>query len=381
MENHRSNESESSEYVTWQEGAKIIGIKRGMFYFYVKEGRIKRSGNLFSRFDCLQTRIDRQQRKKREPKGADPLIYDWIKPSDILATLELDKELYGDGTDYEIDFNEPMVYQERQKKNPNIAMGAFTSDRKKCLGYVSLIPLPEQVILDIMAGKRDELSIQLSEVESYNRDGGYTLFCNSAVVSRDYPYLLYKILRRIMDAWVNRYPDRYITRIYAQAVSDEGRTMIAHFFLAPMSGFPDNSYYLDFARVNPSRAISIFMRALEAKAPLPDELKTRYTPPLPDYTLPSSPIEPPIIESRIPKPRQRQTAKTDPPLLADGFVDWKKFANHHGLAPSAVKSTLPAGVFAKIGSVEMISTEGQRLFYEQNHKKMIFEQKECCPHE
>lgn len=302
------------EYVSLSDGMKLAGVKRGMFYYFVNDGRIKQGPGKaqFSKADCLQIKLDRQQRRKREASKPDPLLYDWIKPGDILATLELDRELYtSDNTDYEIDYNEPLHYQERQKKNPTIAMGAFTPDRLRCLGYVSLIPLPEPVILAIMAGNRDELSIQLAEVETYERAGGYTLFCNSAAVSREYPYLLYKIIKRIMAAWVDRFPERYITRIYAQAASDEGRAMIAHFFLAPMSGYPDNNYYLDFARTNPSHAINQFLDRLTAIAPLPSDMTTLYTPPLPTTLQASETAQKPRVEST--KRKQAETPRASEP--------------------------------------------------------------------
>lgn len=114
------------------------------------------------------------------------------------------------------------------------------------------------------------LSIQ---VESYNRPGPYTLLAISAVTYPDYLELLYRLLRGHMDFWIKQYPERYIRKIYAQSVSDRGEMLIQHLFMAPRADLAFNAYELDFARTSASKIIRNFRVYLDAKAPLPNDLR------------------------------------------------------------------------------------------------------------
>src|SRR2546421_10467852 len=90
------------------------------------------------------------------------------------------------------------------------------------LAYISLVPLPEQIILSILKGERPELSISADEVETYERKGGYTLLAESVVVDPDHPEQLNTVLREVLAFWCKQYPDRYIEKIYADAATEHG---------------------------------------------------------------------------------------------------------------------------------------------------------------
>lgn len=397
QENMNGSQENSDKYVSLTEGMRLAGVKRGMFYYYVNNGEIRPGPGKahFLRTDCLRVHDRRlEKRQHRQAAQRDPLLYDWITPGDILATLALDRDLYdGDAIDYEIDFNEPAVYQARQRKNPRIALGAFTPDRKTCLGYLSLIPLPESVILDIMTGRRDELSIKLEEVEAYDRPGGYALFCNSAAVAHGQHFLLHKILRRIVDFWVEeQYPERWIQRIYAQAVSDDGRMMIAHFFFAPISGYPAEAYYLDLARPNPSQLIQRYMARLEEKATLPDDLTRRYVPPLPESLArpaASSPRAAQPVALEVLRKAYHHTSAT-PPLPPD-LVACTSFAKAHGIAKSTAQKALDTGrlecasggpwLDGRFVIKQAFDAAGRRAFIAAYENLPSFHHCPDCPHE
>ena len=132
--------------------------------------------------------------------------------------------------------------------------------------------------MEIMRGDREEISITKEEIQSYERAGGYTLLANSAVTHPDRPDLLIQVLKRMMAEWVERYPERYVTRVYSQAVSESGDRLISHFFMQPRYDLAENAYMLDLARPGASRIIRLFQYQLSQKAPIPAELRKVYTP-------------------------------------------------------------------------------------------------------
>lgn len=201
-----------------------------------------------------------------------PILIDWLSPCDIPAILRLDQIVYD-----EIYPAEMEVYRKWSEKNPYLAMAAFDqkSDRQVMLAYVAL-PLDESVIFSVMRGERQETDLQADEMQTYERPGAYTLLSNSAVSLPEYPDLLNCILLRLMDAWVDRFPERYVTRIYSQTVSESGDRMVQHFFMAPRYDLAPNAYMLDLARPSASKIIRRFQARLAQKAPLPKEFQKPY---------------------------------------------------------------------------------------------------------
>ena len=284
---------DDKNWVPLREALEILDMTPGAFTYHVRSGRVRTQegrgprDNRYSLQDVFRLKDERKPRtykpSRRQGKAErPPVIYDWIAPRDIPVVLKLDQERYGEvETEFEINYQEVAAYQEQYKKNPYISMAVWSPDRSECLGYIASPPIPEQVALDIMAGRRDESSLELDEIETYERPGGFILLCRSVVAKRDHGYLLTGILKRIMDFWIARYPEQYVSRIYAQTASPEGLRLLRHLYLMPMAGYPDNAYYLDLARFNPSRVIQEFLATLQKKAPLPNALRVRYTPPLP----------------------------------------------------------------------------------------------------
>src|SRR5205807_1143699 len=82
------------------------------------------------------------------------------------------------------------------KKNPHLTFTAFdASDRSKVLAYISLIPLSEEVIFQILRGEREETSITPDEIETYDREGEYTLLAEGVVAHPEHPEMISTALR------------------------------------------------------------------------------------------------------------------------------------------------------------------------------------------
>ncbi len=278
MSSENENQSQlSEEYVPWSQGAEVLGIGRGSFYNLVETGQIRelpertRRNRRFNLEDILRIKERRMQGKPRKQykKRPAPVVIDWLKAEDMPSCLRLDQIVYD-----EIYLAEAAVYQSWRKKNGHLSFAAFDAkDRNICLGYAGLIPLPEHVCIDILRGVRDDKSITVDEVESYSRPGAYVLLAISAVTHKDRPDLLYALLYHHMHFWIDMYPERYIKKIYAQAVTQRGELLVQHLFMAPRPDLAYNAYELDLARPAASKVIRRFKEQLAEKAPLSPDLQ------------------------------------------------------------------------------------------------------------
>lgn len=269
----------SETYVPWQEGAQILDVKRGSFFYLVESGQIRvepgrksRDGR-YNLADILVIKERRETKGKRKYKKRivwDPVVVDWAHPRDLVSILRLDYLVYDHQQIADLGTYRPWL-----EKNHHIALAAYDQkDREKCLAYISILPIAdEKVIFGVLSGKREEYSIKADEIERYDRSGGYILLANSAVAHPDRPDLLYKLLFRFMQFWIEQYPERYIRKIYAQAISAKGDLLVQHFFMAPRPDLAFNAYELDLARPPASRVIRKLKEEMMMKAPLPPDLE------------------------------------------------------------------------------------------------------------
>src|SRR5690349_16042298 len=93
-----------NEYVPWREGAELLGISRGSFFYLVESGQVKiepgrkpRDGR-YSLADILAIKARREVEGKRRPYKKrvswDPVSLDWMYPRDLVAALRLDYIVY-----------------------------------------------------------------------------------------------------------------------------------------------------------------------------------------------------------------------------------------------------------------------------------------------
>jgi hypothetical protein len=119
-----------------------------------------------------------------------------------------------------------------------------------------------------MRGEKEEVDITQDEIQGYDRPGSYTLLANSAVVHPDHPYLLRRVLIGMIDAWIQRFPEQYVSKVYAQSVSEHGDLLVSNFFMQPRYDLADNAYMLDLTRPARAKMIRAFQDALQTKDPL-----------------------------------------------------------------------------------------------------------------
>lgn len=208
------------------------------------------------------TQVEKSTRRTRTKQaGLLKTDVDWMKPSDLPAILKLDYIVYQENIVGDIG-----LYVSWYKKNPKITLLAFErGNRENVLAYISLVPLPEHVILSILQEDRSELSISTDEVESYEREGGYTLLAESVVRHPEHPEQLNNVIQSALDFWYEQYPTRYVEKIYAQAFSDEGDVLIRKLYFSPLYELSDRAYVLDLRKKGVSRLVRSFQEHLEQK--------------------------------------------------------------------------------------------------------------------
>lgn len=244
----------------------MLGIDTGRFFYYVQSNQIakepesRKRNARYSVADILKVKekLSRKQRPRKTTHG----FVDWIGVDDVLTSLKLDYRVYGS----EVFLADLPYYAERVVRNPHVALAVYDSPkRERILAYISLLPLPEPVIHEVLRGERHETKVQTDEVETYERTGGYTLLAESVVVDPEQPEQLNTLLTHLMEYWCEQYPDRYITKIYAQAESKRGDILIQKLFLAPREDLAPNAYVLNLMRPGASRFVRRFQECIEEK--------------------------------------------------------------------------------------------------------------------
>ena len=82
-----------------------------------------------------------------------------------------------------------------------------------------------------------------------------------------------KVISAIANYWLEQYPERRIKRIYAQAVSNQGRIMAQKLYLGPIYILQnqemiriEDAYVLDLDNIAASRIIRDFQEKIAARA-------------------------------------------------------------------------------------------------------------------
>ena len=259
--------SRSKQFIDSRAAIEILGEENGgKFFYYVKSGQIAKepgSPKRNARYDLADVlKIKEILASKKRVKKTTETVVDWIGVDDVLTSLQLDYRVYGS----EVFLADLPYYAERVRKTPHVALAVFESPKRdRILAYISLLPLPEQTILEILRGDRHETAISTEEIETYERKGGYTLLAESVVTDPNHAEQLNTLLRHLTDYWCEQYPERYITKIYAQAESKQGDILIQKLFLAPLENLAPNAYALNLMRPGASRFIRHFQECIEQK--------------------------------------------------------------------------------------------------------------------
>lgn len=331
------DETTWEEWVTSREGAELLGVSQPNFLYYARIGEVAskpgQGQKMYSRADTLKVRKKLVIRVKKPVQ--EKVLIDWLLAADVPAGLKLSMHLYPG----EVDLAEAAIYQSWRKNNIHLTMAAFCEDRSECYASVQVVPLrDEQVILDVLRGTREESSINPDEIAAYDREGAYNLLVTSATCLPDRPQLLYQVLYKYIAFWLEMFPQRFIKKLYAQAVSDDGMRIVQHFFMSPRLDLAPNAFMLDMAYPAVSRMVKQFKQRLEEIAPLPDELQW---PPI--ELSHTQPQHAPIASTPITTATTPQHDASTVSDMPDGLVGIAEYARHIGVAETTLKKAAAAG--------------------------------------
>lgn len=256
--------TKSDELVTSKEGANILGISKQTFFYYVNQNRIRKvlgetpRKTLYYRSDIedLLNEIG-----DHHPK-AKVILVDWMTTSDLPAVLALDLDLYGT----EEPIADIALYHSWFKKNPKVAAVAFEEgNRANILGQCCLLPLAEEVIEDILSGRRNETQIHANEVLTYEQEGEYNLLAESIVVRPGEQECIRELFHKFMEFWIEAYPERQLKKIYAHTTTEHGLLLVQKLYFGPLYELGDNAFVLDLRRKSPSKVVQEFQHDLKKR--------------------------------------------------------------------------------------------------------------------
>ncbi len=256
---------------TSSEARRILNVSTSTFKRLIDTGKIRKvtppnkKQGVYIKEDVDKLAIEmRPFAQNTRQKGKNELTteVDWQKITDLPAILKLDLIVYKEHIIGDIS-----LYISWERKNPNITLFSYEKGhRENVLAYISLVPLSEHVILSTLKGERPELSINMEEVETYERKGGYTLLAESVVVHPDHPTQLNNILREVLNYWCEQYPDRYIEKIYADAASEHGDMLARKLYFSPLYDVSDTAYVLDLRKPGISKVVRNFQECLKSRS-------------------------------------------------------------------------------------------------------------------
>lgn len=249
-------------------------FNRSMFNYRVRAGDIvckeDELGKMYEIASILRIKRNLLQEKREKTVSLSKHYIRWTTPHDVIASMILDRAIYKE--EYLAD---PDHYRERKSKNPYTSVAVFDSEKEDAMyAYISLLPLPEETIMDVLLGKRDETELTSKDILTYDEPGEYMLLASSAAQHPDYKdkNLLFGLINHFIDFWVDLYPEKKIKRIYAQTVSNDGRRMVHDLHMGPMYSMIDGSlkripdaYVLDLDEPGGSRIIRRFQERLKDK--------------------------------------------------------------------------------------------------------------------
>lgn len=247
---------------------------KNAFNYRVRMGDIAakkdEAGKLYEIASILKTRKFLLKEERKEKLAQVKREIRWTTVKDVPASMILDQAIYHEEHLADIEH-----YQERKTKNPYTSVGIFDTEKEHTMyAYISLLPLPEETIMEILLGKRDETGVTSKDILRYDEPGEYTLLASSVAQHPDIEdrNLLRGLIRFYTDFWVNLYPEKRIKRIYAQTVSDDGRRIVSDLRMGPIYTMIDghlqpikDAYVVDLDEPSSSKTIRDFQKRLKEK--------------------------------------------------------------------------------------------------------------------
>ena len=274
------------KFVSSREGATLLEIDRQSFFYYAESRNVQRrevnDGGKeryeYSYDDLLGIKDEIQERRankkhkygdktaKNNVKG----ITDWGVREDLPYIYALDCDTYG------IEYSVPAsrTLQWWQKNQAAIRVLFNSENRKDIWGCLTLLPMEEEIIFDLLRGDMSEQEIEAKHILAYEPGQAYSCYIASCVVRSDKMKFFNQLFNSITDYWCD-HPEIHICKLYGfvlgvstdalKTEENDGLRMVKKLYFSPRYDLGNNAWELDLDRYNPSIAIQRFQACIRKK--------------------------------------------------------------------------------------------------------------------
>lgn len=263
-----------AEWILSDEAVKLyqeVGLSGNTFYRHARENKIRKiiseereRGALYNVYDIKKITDHQKIKRKRHLAGTqsgneEESRTDWFNEHDLPYLLALDYETYG--IEESLDLS---ISHSWWSKNSSVCRVLYNAkDRKDIWGYVTLIPMKEEIIFKLLRREMHERDIKPEHILAYEKGQEYTIYAASVVIKAEHRNSLRNLLRSIFTYWCEQYPSIKASKIYAYADSKEGWYLIKHLFFAPRYDIGEGAFELDLRQANPSKIVKAFQDCLK----------------------------------------------------------------------------------------------------------------------
>ena len=264
------------EWIVSEQGIKLyaeVGLSENTFFRHAREGKIRKSLQEGKQRDALysiediykvteyyslkrKVRVDAIRQKKDVRAETD-----WVQAGDLPYLLALDYEVFG--FDEAVDLT---ITHTWWKKNPSMCRVIYNAeDRKDIWGYVTIIPMKMEIIMDLLQRKMHERDIRTEHILTYQENETYNAYVNAIVIKPEHQAAIRTLINSVLNYWCEQYPKIRIQKLYAYVESEEGWSIIKHLFFAPRYDIGERAFELDPYQINPSKLIKAFQDCLRER--------------------------------------------------------------------------------------------------------------------
>jgi hypothetical protein len=224
----------------------------------LEEGRQR--GALYPRDQVLAAISQSTGRKAPRQEIQESLgATDWVQADDLPYLLALDYEMYGIESTVDISITHAWWI-----KNPYMCRILFDKkDRRNIWGAITVIPMEESTIFNLLNGTMQERQITADNILEYKDGGKYYAYIPSAVIKPEHRQSFMLLIGSMLDFWCKQYPQVQIVKFYAFAASDTGWDLMKKLFFSPRYDLGESAFELDPYKRNPSRIVRAFQQCVE----------------------------------------------------------------------------------------------------------------------
>jgi len=276
------------KYISSREGASLLGVDRQSFFYYAQSKNVRRREVNYGgkdryeySYDDLLAIKDEVQARRASRKHSIKVVEDraeelenghamtdWATREDLPYIYALDCEIYG--IEYSVPPTKTVHWWEKNKTSIRVLYNA--ENRRDVWGCITLLPMEEETIFDILRGDLSEQEIEEKHILTYQPGNAYSCYVTSCLIRPEKRRFFSHLFNSVMNYWCE-HPEVHISKLYGFAVGasddtpeeNDGMRLIKKLYFSPRYDISENAWELDLNRYNPSVSIQKFQKCLRSK--------------------------------------------------------------------------------------------------------------------